>query len=314
MEFTLCTQGILSILLVTIVCVTIGISYQDTLIIIILTALVLFSINLGKLYYLPNRPVDITNTNLVNDNSNTNMNNLPMAANSTVNTNDIQNNSNNLNMAQNENQNENQNKNIVEELNLKLEINDELPYHLQNTEDNIMDARTYNLEDCTTDMTCIQKPDENNLFTGFEDKDIYLSAKANDSILVNEDYYNKIEGKNKSLKKDKIIVEKFENCPLELNDVVKPFNNAVINPYKNYTMEEEIETKDDKFMSSKDIGDQLCFNCKVGHCQGGVCHDINELKADEIKKVVKEINQMKKVHPFSKNFPTIRASNPDAHY
>ena len=27
-----------------------------------------------------------------------------------------------------------------------------------------MDARTYNLEDCTTDMSCIQKPDENNLF------------------------------------------------------------------------------------------------------------------------------------------------------
>ena len=107
MEFTLCTQGILSILLVTIVCVTIGISYQDTLIIIILTALVLFSINLGKLYYLPNRPVDITNTNLVNDNSNTNMNNLPMTANSTLNNNNIQNNSNNLNLEQNENKNEN---------------------------------------------------------------------------------------------------------------------------------------------------------------------------------------------------------------
>ena len=41
MELTLCTQGILSILLVTIVCVTIGISYQDTLIIII-TILVSF--------------------------------------------------------------------------------------------------------------------------------------------------------------------------------------------------------------------------------------------------------------------------------
>ena len=35
---------------------------------------------------------------------------------------------------------------------------------ISNTEDNIMDASTYNLEDCTTDMTCIQA-DENNLFT-----------------------------------------------------------------------------------------------------------------------------------------------------
>ena len=94
-----------------------------------------------------------------------------MSANSTVNTNNIQNNSNNQNMAQNENQN----KNIVEEPNLKLEINDKQPYHLQIPK--IIWMRTYNLE-VYTDMTCIQKPDENNLFTGFEDKDIYLSPKV----------------------------------------------------------------------------------------------------------------------------------------
>ena len=55
-------------------------------------------------------------------------------------------------------------------------------------------------------------------------------------------------------------------------------------------------------MSSKDIGDQICFNCKVGHCQGGVCHDINELKADEIKKVVRS-NQIKGTSIL---LPTIR--------
>ena len=310
MEFTLCTQGILSILLVTIVCVTIGISYEDTLIIIILTGLVIFFINLGKLYYLPNKNVDFSNRNLLENTKNQNNTNT-LLENKQLN--NYHNNKLDANLEHDNEENNNEENNNEEnnnKENIKLEINNK-PYYLQNTDDNIMDARTYNLEDCTTDMSCIQKPDENNLFTGFEDKPTYLAAKANQTILHNT---SSIQGENKSLKKNKIVVENFENSPLELNDVVKPFNNAVINPYKNYTMEEEIETKDDKFMSSKDIGDQLCFNCKVGHCQGGVCHDINELKADEIKNVVKEINNMKKVDPFSKNFPTIRASNPDAHY
>ena len=299
MELTLCTQGILSILLVTIVCVTIGIPYQDTLIIIILAALVIFSINLGKMYQGRNHKSNNINTNLL---GNQDRNLDVVASNSVVDNTTINNTINNTN-------------NNINEENLKLHIEENTPYHLQNTDDNIMDAKTYNLEDCTTDMSCIQKPDDNNLFTGFENKTTYLSAKANDSILQStNNQNNKIEGENKSLKKNNIVVENFAACPLELNDVVKPFNNAVINPYKNYTLEEEIETKEDKFMSSKDIGDQLCFNCKVGHCQGGVCHDINELKANDIKNVVKEINKMKKVHPFSKNFPTIRASNPDAHY
>lgn len=308
MELTLCTQGVLSILLVTIVCVTIGINYQDTLIIIILTALIIFAVNLGKLYYGPNNSANINNTNvLVNNNEKVGV----LASNSTIDNTSI---NHSILNPEEINENTNNNKEIENE-NLKLNIEEKKPYHLQNTDDNIMDARTYNLEDCTTDMSCIQKPDDNNLFTGFENMPTYLSAKANNSILQNSDTQNnKITGENKSLKKDNIVVENFETCPIELNDLVKPFNNAVINPYKNYRLEEEIQTKEDKFMSSKDIGDQLCFNCKVGHCQGGVCHDINELKADEIKNVVKEINNMKKVHPFSKNFPTIRASNPDAHY
>lgn len=316
MELSLCTQGILSILLVTIVCVTIGISYKDTLIIIILTALVIFTIYLGKLYYVQNNSVNNKNTNLLVNN---NINRSVIASNSTVDNISTKESIINQSLTQinnNTNNNNNNSNNIkkIQNKNLKLNI-EETPYHLQNTDDNIIEAKTYNLEDCTTDKSCIQNPDKNNLFTGFDDTPTYLSARANNSILDNNQNNNsKIDGENKSLKKDNIIIENFETCPLALNDLVKPFNNAVINPYKNYKLEEEIETKEDKFMSSKDIGDQICFNCKVGHCQGGVCHDINELKADEIKNVVKEINKMKNVHPFSKNFPTIRASNPDSHY
>ena len=41
----------------------------------------------------------------------------------------------------------------------KTAIYEEKPYHLQDTEDAIIPADKYNLEDCTTDKTCIQKPD-----------------------------------------------------------------------------------------------------------------------------------------------------------
>ena len=36
-----------------------------------------------------------------------------------------------------------------------------LPAHLINTSDNIINADMYNLEDCTTDKSCIQNPDVN---------------------------------------------------------------------------------------------------------------------------------------------------------
>ena len=45
-----CTQSIISILLVIIVCVFIGISYKDTLVVVILSALVVFLFHMGKLH------------------------------------------------------------------------------------------------------------------------------------------------------------------------------------------------------------------------------------------------------------------------
>ena len=289
MELTLCTQGILSILIVTIVCVTIGIKYHDTLIIIIITALLIFLLNLGQSYYNKNlRNKRLSRQLQVNQI-------LPEPENI---------NPKNINL-QNQELNSNQELEKVEKNNNKSEK----PYHLQNTDDNIMDATTYNLDDCTTDMTCIQKPDENNLFTGYEKIDTYSAPQTKFNIL---DEKNKLE--KSSLKKDNIVVENFTTDPLELIDVIKPFNNAVINPYKNYRMEEEISYDEDKYLSSKDISDNPCFHCKIGHCEDGVCRDINELKADELKNVVTEIKEMKRVHPFSKNFPTILATNPDAMY
>ena len=291
LENSICLQGILSIFLVTVVCVTIGIKYEDTLIMVIIASLIIFLLNIGKIYYQKfnsynNKiPLDLVNTKLNLNNQNHNLNLKSQLNQNMVKVNDS-----------------NNNENLQE-----IHKNNQKPFYLQNSSDNIMDARTYNLDDCTTDLSCIQKPDENNLFTGYEKVDIYTSPDTDLEILE-----NKLEVKSK--KKDNLIVENFQNCPLELNDVVKPFNNAVINPYKNYTMEEELIPNEEKHMSSKDIGNQICFNCKIGHCEGGVCRDINELKANDLKKIVKNVNQMRRVHPFSKNFPTILATNPDANY
>ena len=294
MKLPLFSQGILSIILLIIVCLTIGISYQDTLIIIIISGVVMFLLNIGKVYYYnyQNNNLEETDLNLelemplVND---------PLASisNKIINHEDI--NKETLKL-----------ENTGQENNLATTENKK-PYHLTNTPDNIMDAETYNLEDCTTDKTCVQKPDEKNLFPGFDAEDTYVSPKVEVKIVKDE-----IKGDVNV--KDKLVVENFENCPLELNGVVKPFNNAVINPYKNYTMEEEIEYQEDKYLSSQDIGDNICFNCKIGHCQGGICRDINELKTEELENIVSDINEIKNVHPFSKNFPTILATNPDANY
>ena len=37
--------------------------------------------------------------------------------------------------------------------------------------DQIIKPEMYNQDDCTTDMTCIQKADENNLFVWFKNKE-----------------------------------------------------------------------------------------------------------------------------------------------
>lgn len=294
MKLPLFSQGLLSIILVIIVCVTIGISYQDTLVIIILSGVVMFLVNIGKVYYgnYQKNNLKPSELNLEPELPNTPPH-LASISHKIINNNQLPNETLKLD-------------NTGEDGNLANPGNKK-PYYLTNTPDNIMDASTYNLEDCTTDKSCVQDADDNNLFPGFDAQDKYVSPKIPVKIVKDS-----IVGKSKM--KDKLVVENFENCPLELNGVVKPFNNAVINPYKNYTMEEELEYQEDKYLSSSDIGDEICFNCKIGHCEGGICRDVNELKSEEIDNIVTEINQMKRDHPFSKNFPTVLATNPDAHY
>ena len=296
-ENSFCVSAIISILLVLVVCLFIGIPYKDTVAVIILTSVLVFLFKMFPLYVRNNKlnqQVLINNSlkkNVINNNTlNTFVNNKNTAI-------------NNKNTAIN-------NKNTAINNNTKEENK---PYHLRNSSDNIINAEMYNLDDCTTDKTCIQKPDRINLFTvsGIDKEDKYVSRKF-------ESQNNGIDIEEGSKKKDNIVVEKFTNnlCPIKLNDVIKPFNNAIINPYKNYRNEEEIILEEDKYLSSLNVGDDLCFNCKIGHCQGGVCRDINEIKSQELNNVVKEINDMKvkRPHPFSNNFPTIRATNPESRF
>lgn len=283
MQLSFFSQGIISILLVIIVCVTIGVSYQDTLVIILISGMVIFLLNLGKIYYIQyqNYQTGKLNNRLL----------PPIPRNNIV----------------SKNENERGLMKKPESNQKNLDLPNKKPYHLNNTPDNIIDAETYNLEDCTTDKTCIQGSDNNNLFPGFDAQDKFVPPTVVSNILE-----DKIESPTQ--KKDKLVVENFTSSPLELNDVVKPFNNAVINPYKNYTMEEEIPYEEDKYVSSNDMNEQLAFHAKIGVCQGGVCKDINEIKTKELHNIITEINSMKRIHPFSKNFPTILATNPDANY
>ena len=93
---------------------------------------------------------------------------------------------------------------------------------LMTTNDNIIDPCSYNLEDCTTDMSCIIKPDENNLFPKNQIK-------------------NKIHSiiKPKVKKQDDIVVENFISTvnPFQMNDVSQPFDPIKIDPYQYYKVE-----------------------------------------------------------------------------
>ena len=302
-ENSFCTQVIISILLVTIICVFIGISYKDTLVVIILTGLVIFALQISQLY-------------VYQKNKRRNLNILHSLELNNKQTNNKQDNNNQTNNNQTNNNQTNNNLLNSEQENIKLVVNDtKKPYHLTNTSDNIIDANKYNLDDCTTDKSCIQKPDVNNLFTGFENRKEYLEAKKNLNILPNQNIDHQVK------KKDKLVVENFESqiSPCVLNDVVKPFNNAVINPYENYSHQEELIIPNEKNLSVEEINKNLSFHSKIGKCEGGICKDLNELKSQELREIVKEINEMKKnnikrYHPFSKNFPVIRTTSEDAHY
>ena len=183
-----------------------------------------------------------------------------------------------------------------------------LPAHLVNSSDNIINADMYNLEDYTTDKSCIQNPDVNNLFTGYDNEVKYLDPKMNKP---------KNELKNINQNNNSILIENFENdvSPEKLNDIVSPFNSTIIKPFHNLSEDlSDIRTKEQKKMDMDDM--ELCHHGKIGQCEGGVCKDIEELKRDAIEEAVEEINKMteterkkKRYHPFSINFPTVRTTN-----
>lgn len=165
------------------------------------------------------------------------------------------------------------NKRFVNNIILKnnLKPNNLKPNNLNKTEDNIIEPHMYNLDDCTTDMTCIQKPDNINLFP-----------------------------KKKSKKIDGIVVENFISStnPFQMNDVSIPFNSVVIDPFEHYsTIKNE----------SIDNNEELGIHVRVGNCLGGICKGNNKIP----ESLVGTKNKYLQSHPYSDNQATIRASNPD---
>lgn len=293
---------IISIILVIIVCSLIGIDKENIIIIVLISCIVLFlfKIILDINNYYGNRLNNLDNINKLGyDNyleQKIRMNHKKSLENTTNTTNTI-NTKNNL------------------------------PYHLQNTPDNIINSDMYNLLDCTTDKTCIQKPDENNLFVGFEKK----IENKNNNILPK--IINNRKNNNKFTNEE--IIEHFDNkmSPIDLNDIAKPFNSTLINPYKHHSLIEYTELNTAPSISNIneelelshvenpdiDRTDELSFHSRKGHCEGDICHSLNEMP---IEKKLKLNNISKKIidkltnqtHPFSSNYPTIRITNPESRF
>ena len=158
----------------------------------------------------------------------------------------------------------------------------------------IIHPSMYNKLDCTTDKTCIQQPDKINLFPGFEKNEFKLNVEKE----IIEDPIKKV---------DDIVVEKFDN-PYEMNDIAMPFNSTIIDPYEHYKLVRNQSLGDDKCNESS--GSDLCFHCRKGHCLGGVCRNIFEPKPGKLLSSNKK-NIDFNAHPYSEDYPVIRASNPD---
>ena len=75
--------------------------------------------------------------------------------------------------------------------------------------------------------------------------------------------------------------------PIELNDIAKPFNSSIINPYK-YNSDEYTELNTSPSMSENsemiiacrnpdiDKTDELSFHSRKGYCYGDVCHSVSK--------------------------------------
>ena len=125
----------------------------------------------------------------------------------------------------------------------------------------IIHPSMYNNLDYTTDMSCIQKPDQFNLFPGFNKNEFKLNVEK--EIIV--DPVKKV---------DDLVVEKFDNNNNELNELHMPYNSIVLDPYENYKMVKNKPLGEDK--CSENSGNDLCFHCRKGYCLGGVCRNIFE--------------------------------------
>lgn len=248
---------LISLCLVLVVSLILKIEIHHILVILIISTIMLFILAVRENKF-ENKDVKLMNHHIESNNIKNNMIN---------NRNNMINNRNNI-------------ENKVQDLGIKN-------CKLMTTNDNIIDPCSYNLEDCTTDMSCIIKPDENNLFPKNE-----IKNKVHSII------------KPKVKKQDDIVVENFISTvnPFQMNDVSGPFDPIAINPYEHYNIEksEVLGTES----CNKILKNKLCLHCKIGYCYGGVCgENINyDIKDDSL-----EVD----VNPFSDSQPVIRSSNPD---
>ena len=281
-----CGNIVLGIICIIIICLILGLNHKDIIIVILISLLVVFvfqMIESSNKYYFK-RMNDIKNEINNTQENKTQMNEKRLNSNDT-----IKNNHNQLNQNNRLNKFRGNGKGDL--------VN--IPYHLQDSDDSIIPADKYNLEDCTTDKSCIQEPDENNLFTGY-----HLAPHKITKI--------KQEIKCKPSKRvNKIVVENFESkTPQELNDVtVKPFADYDINAF---AKQDNFKTKnldllyDDKLCI---VNDPLCLHCKVGKCEGDVCKDMNELNIQNVVKTINNNSRPELPHPFSDSYPVIRVTN-----
>lgn len=173
----------------------------------------------------------------------------------------------------------------------------------------IIPPEMYNQDDCTTDMSCIQKPDEHNLFVGFDKNQERIDRlkKINFEIAKMANNLKTMESQ------DLIVTENFQNnhTPHEINDLVQPFDKTIIKPYDFMTQQKNINNQ-----NMMDTGG-ICFHCKVGTCEGGVCEadkklDVNGNNSHSDNKMI-ETAQTLEAHPYSINQPVIQRTNPGQH-
>ena len=276
-----CGNIALGIVCVVLICLILGFNYRDIIIVLLISLLVVFIFNLidqSNKYYLK-RVNDIKNE-INNSQSNEEV-------------------INNNTLHQNKNNQINNNHKINKFRGNGLGGEEEKAYYLQDSVDSIIPADKYNLEDCTTDKSCIQDPDINNLFPGY-----HLAQHKIEEIKKECEY-------KPSKKINKIVIENFDSkSPQELNDVtVKPFANYEINPF---AKQDNFKTKNLDFLYDDKlciINNPICLHCKVGKCQGGACKDINELNINSMAKKIINQSRPELPHPFSDSFPVIRVTN-----